>query len=227
MTCRPSAGNCDIAESCTGSSADCPIDIFSGSSTICSTAVGLCSVDAHCTGSSANCPNQVYLPEDQPCSDNNPCTTGDKCKQGKCVGLVQTCSQGFCEEDTTKPTKGTCQCADPAYTYPSCNPVCGNGIIEGSEKCDPPGDCCSSSCQLQPTSFVCRSSRGSCDVSEKCDGITPYCPADSVQVMGTACRPKNASLPCDVAEACNGQSPNCPAGTFILSLHPVSSLASM
>src|SRR5262249_9411411 len=55
VTCRGSAGQCDVAESCTGTSGSCPNDGFQSSTTTCtgSSQGGLCDDDAsdHCTGS--------------------------------------------------------------------------------------------------------------------------------------------------------------------------------
>src|SRR5262245_37840907 len=46
--------------------------------------------------------------------------------------------------------------ASPAYAK---KPVCGNGILEGSEDCDPgvdnPDDCCQADCKFAPTASPC------------------------------------------------------------------------
>ena len=54
--CRASAGACDVAESCTGSSATCPANGFQSSSTVCRGSEGVCDVSENCTGSAAACP---------------------------------------------------------------------------------------------------------------------------------------------------------------------------
>src|SRR5439155_298264 len=58
-TCRPSAGQCDVAESCTGTSGACPADSFASPSTSCtgSSQGGVCDNDAgdHCSGSGNTC----------------------------------------------------------------------------------------------------------------------------------------------------------------------------
>jgi hypothetical protein len=64
---------------------------------------------------------------------------------------------------------------------------------------------------MQPSSTVCRSSAGVCDVAESCTGSSTTCPADALAASGTVCRP--AANPCDVAEACSGTSASCPAET--------------
>src|SRR5204862_6951435 len=51
---------------------------------------------------------------------------------------------------------------------------CGNGLLDAGEQCDDGntnnGDCCSSACQFESSSTVCRASAGPCDVAESCTG---------------------------------------------------------
>src|SRR5256712_9697896 len=58
-TCRDSAGQCDVAETCPGTSGACPADGFASSSTHCTGASqsGACDDNAadHCTGSGNAC----------------------------------------------------------------------------------------------------------------------------------------------------------------------------
>src|SRR5439155_15860662 len=58
-TCRASAGQCDVAEACSGSSGACPADAFAAVSAACTGASqgGACDDDAadHCTGISNAC----------------------------------------------------------------------------------------------------------------------------------------------------------------------------
>eukprot|EP01119_Soliformovum_irregulare_P013766 TRINITY_DN36_c0_g1_i4.p1 TRINITY_DN36_c0_g1~~TRINITY_DN36_c0_g1_i4.p1 ORF type:complete len:720 (+),score=164.52 TRINITY_DN36_c0_g1_i4:42-2162(+) len=55
--CRPVAGGCDIAETCTGSSATCSSDLFKAANTPCGESFGACDVQLvqSCTGSDAQC----------------------------------------------------------------------------------------------------------------------------------------------------------------------------
>src|SRR5213594_4179010 len=59
FVCRASAGQCDVAETCTGTSATCPGDGFASDTTSCMGASqgGACDNDAadHCTGTSNTC----------------------------------------------------------------------------------------------------------------------------------------------------------------------------
>jgi cysteine-rich repeat protein len=88
--------------------------------------------------------------------------------------------------------------------------LCGNSAVESGETCDDGntvgGDCCSDTCQLEPSGSVCRAAAGACDLAETCTGSDPQCPAD---VKSTAeCRA--AAGACDVAESCDGSGDACP-----------------
>ncbi|MGH7290747.1 MAG: hypothetical protein ACREJT_06030, partial [Myxococcota bacterium] len=126
------------------------------------------------------------------------------------------------------------------------DPVCGDTVVESGEQCDDGntlnGDCCSSTCQYEANSVVCRAaaggcdlaehctgssgtcpadikstavcrtSAGACDVAESCNGVNNTCPADGLASSGV-CRP--AADVCDMAESCNGSGPNCPADAYL------------
>ena len=53
--CRPAAGPCDVAESCDGINNDCPADDFLPATTVCRAGSESCST-AYCTGGDATCP---------------------------------------------------------------------------------------------------------------------------------------------------------------------------
>jgi hypothetical protein len=67
-TCRPSAGACDLEETCTGTDAGCPPDAFADAGTVCRAAAcsdGTVLSGGVCTGNSASCPDAevvVYCP---------------------------------------------------------------------------------------------------------------------------------------------------------------------
>lgn len=92
-------------------------------------------------------------------------------------------------------------------------PVCGNGVLEGTETCDDGAAngttrCgCQADCQLAPGTTVCREPVGPCDATELCDGLGA-CPADALLPMGTVCRPPAGV--CDREELCSGTSTECP-----------------
>lgn len=186
-TCRGAAGECDLAESCTGSSAICPGDVLRPNGASCSSdgnpctvdqcngvstacqhpagnpgvtcrgSVGVCDVAEACTGSSTTCPIDEHAANGTSCDDGNACTAGDVCFNGSCGG------------DTG----------------------CGDGSVETScEKCDlgarngQSGSGCSTDCRVIgrctvsqtacTTAAECPSGEGCCgnamlDVGEQCD----------------------------------------------------------
>ena len=54
--CRAAAGDCDVAETCSGSSVSCPSDKKKSAATVCRASVDECDAAEHCTGASAACP---------------------------------------------------------------------------------------------------------------------------------------------------------------------------
>ena len=61
-------------------------------------------------------------------------------------------------------------------------PTCGDGELGLDEECDDgnfeDGDCCSSTCEIEPANTVCGPAADICDIEEVCDGTSPTCPAD-------------------------------------------------
>jgi hypothetical protein len=91
--------------------------------------------------------------------------------------------------------------------------MCGNGIVENGEDCDPgmgsnstccdsttckfknnavcdpdSSPCCTEQCSFAPSSQICRPSRDAqCDTAEFCTGNSSTCPADVVAQNGVSC----------------------------------------
>src|SRR5262249_30809316 len=55
QACRTTAGVCDVQETCTGSAATCPTDLFATSG-VCRPSGGVCDPAESCNGSGPNCP---------------------------------------------------------------------------------------------------------------------------------------------------------------------------
>jgi hypothetical protein len=79
-------------------------------------------------------------------------------------------------------------------TLVACSPVksdegvCGDGVIEADEVCDPGIDlCCNATCDgALGAATVCRADNGmGCDVAETCDGSSYACPADALAAAST------------------------------------------
>ncbi len=69
--------------------------------------------------------------------------------------------------------------------------TCGDGNLEPGEQCDDgntvAGDCCSPTCQFEPSTTVCRAAASECDVAETCTGASGTCPSDAVLPTGSPC----------------------------------------
>ena len=89
--------------------------------------------------------------------------------------------------------------------------VCGNGVHEDVEPCDPSVDgCCAADCSGPlPSGTLCRAADGDCDLAEVCNGESGACPADRVASVEQQCRAASGEV-CDAAEHCTGESKTCP-----------------
>ncbi|HTM23305.1 MAG TPA: hypothetical protein VL172_22440 [Kofleriaceae bacterium] len=102
FVCRGASGACDVAETCTGSAADCPADAVQDTDHVCNASTsGDCDVPDTCDGSTKVCPSE-YAPLDDPgspscgsyscpgdgpdcatsCTDDSTCGSGSACNTG-------------------------------------------------------------------------------------------------------------------------------------------------
>ncbi|KAG8781977.1 hypothetical protein FRB91_011264 [Serendipita sp. 411] len=91
--------------------------------------------------------------------------------------------------------------------------MCGNGILEAGEECDPgagstsnccdpttckfingavcdpsSSSCCTGTCQFAPKGLICRPSKDAqCDIAETCTGTSADCPSDKTAPNGQSC----------------------------------------
>ncbi len=138
--CRASAGACDQAETCTGTSAACPTDQTSPNGTACNdgnactqtdtcqagactganpvtcTALDQCHVAGTCDTGTGLCSNPNAA-DGVACSDGNACTQTDTCQAGACVGAAPV----VCN-DSNPCTDDTCSAGACVYTV---NGLCG------------------------------------------------------------------------------------------------------
>jgi cysteine-rich repeat protein len=180
--CRPSGGVCDVVETCDGVSNACPAD---GKSTApCRAAAGVCDVGESCDGVNDACPADDFAPAATPCRS----------------------SAGICDLVDFCPGTGP-DCAADAKSTAVCRPS--GGVCDVAESCDGVGDACPAD-QVESAATPCRPSGGVCDVAESCDGVSVACPADAKSTA--ECRA--AADVCDVAESCDGVANDCPADAF-------------
>ena len=77
--CRPSAGVCDVAESCNGTDNDCPVDGYKPTSFVCRVSVGDCDLPDNCPGNAASLHCRCQEHGGLPCS----------CGRLRCWGVVR------------------------------------------------------------------------------------------------------------------------------------------
>jgi hypothetical protein len=113
-TCGPATGACDIAETCSGRSADCPTDAVMARGTVCGPARGECDVAETCPGPGANggkqCPPDAV-------------TDGRTCHAG--AGM---CWSGTCCPGATRDAGNGCELANANVVFVTSRDVAGGGL---------------------------------------------------------------------------------------------------
>lgn len=163
--CRGSAGECDLPETCNGTSAACPANRFKASSVTCRAAASTqCDVAEKCTGTSAECPADATKPASTVCrAAVGPCDVVETC------GGAATCPADAFKASGTecRAKNGVCDVAD---------------VCTGSSAACPPND-------FADASVVCRPATGPCDVADYCNDTSNTCPPrDAKAAAGTVCR---------------------------------------
>src|SRR5205823_1676087 len=76
--------------------------------------------------------------------------------------------------------------------------VCGNGVLDVGEQCDPAGGagCCSAGCTLVPADTPCDDGNV-CTTNGVCDGVSPACP-----VTGSIPGPCDDGNACTLVDVC-------------------------
>lgn len=183
--CRPALGDCDVAETCTGTSPLCPSDSVKPKTVECRASQGSCDRREMCAGNSAFCPPDEYQPGGTVCRTS----TGSCDEPDECTGLSP-----HCPADAVKSAMTVCR---PAA-----------GECDRDERCDGEKPQCPS--DQQAIGKVCRAAAGVCDVEERCEAGSVFCPPDQRLPAATICRA--SSHGCDAAELCGGMA-SCPADT--------------
>jgi hypothetical protein len=183
--CRTSAGQCDVAESCTGTSGACPANGFQASTTSCvgTSTGGVCDGTDSCDGAGA-------------------CVDGF-------VSATTTCrpSAGQCDvAESCTGTSGACPADGFQASTTTCVGTSNGGACDGTDSCDGAGVCVDGYLTATTT---CRAATGTCDVAESCTGSSGACPADGFQSNGTVCTDNNACTQTDTCQsgACVGTNP--------------------
>ena len=183
--CRGIAGDCDVAEMCSGASDTCPADAVSPAATVCRASVGTCDATETCDGVNTTCPVDGKLAAGTICR-----ATADVCDAKEvCDGATDACPAD------EKVAAGT-ECRGAT------------DVCDAAESCDGILDSCPADGRVA-AGTICRATADVCDAEEVCDGVAAGCPADGVAAAGTTCRA--AVNECDVDEECDGFAITCPA----------------
>jgi hypothetical protein len=168
LTCRTSAGPCDVVESCTGDNENCPADGFQSSSFQCRVAAGLCDLPETCSGSGPACPPDAFRPAGTVC----------RAPAGTC-DVTENCDGGGpdCPADVVVNAGTVCR---PA-----------TGDCDVTESCDGADPACPTD-DVKPAGTVCRAGNGTCDPAETCDGADVACPEDAFAPDDTPCSDDSA-----------------------------------
>ena len=218
VICRAGAGICDVAETCTGTSIECPIDAFVSASVLCRASAGECDPAENCSGGAAACPSDGKSASGTTCtSDGNPCSL-DQC-DGTNVGCQHPAGNagalcragaGICDV-AENCTGSSVNCPSDGFAAATVECRASAGVCDVAELCTGSSANCPSD-GFAAATVQCRAAAGICDVAELCTGSSANCPTDSKAASGTLCR-ATAGI-CDVAETCDGSNDACPVDGF-------------
>jgi len=171
----------------------------------------------------------VYLPNDADCSDNDACTLGDGCMDGKCAsgsGVLYCDDGNACTSDscvplagcTYLPIDGPCEDGNPCTTGDVCTGAkcvpgngwksCDDGNLCTSDSCNP-----AAGCQHTANTLPCEDGN-KCTLPDKCaDGKCvpgvkePNCDDDNACTVDSCdpllgCLNQPSDLPCDDGSVC-------------------------
>lgn len=180
--CRRKVDDCDVAETCTGSSSACPADQHDA-----------CVAPTYTPGAGTPTPTPHM-----PACGNNIIDPGEECDRGSSNGAATACCASDC---TLKASGTTCRTTDAAcWADNTCNGVSGwcplakmpagtscgdDGVICTADVCDGAGSCTH---PAGNAGAICRASAGVCDGPETCTGSSGTCPADGItEAPGATC----------------------------------------
>ncbi len=194
-TCDPVSScptSCNGGGACTvglmtGSSANCNVNCAYTTITACVAADGCCPAACNANNDS-DCPpvcgngvvenGETCDPKSScptSCDDDNVCTAD--AKAGSSANCNVTCSHT--PITTCISGDGCCPTACNANSDSDCSPVCGNGIVESGETCDPPSSCPTSCDDTNPcTTDAMTGSSDDCNLACSHTAVTECVPDD-------------------------------------------------
>ncbi|MDP1825379.1 MAG: hypothetical protein Q8L48_19130 [Archangium sp.] len=225
-TCRAAVAECDLAETCNGTTTSCPPDVRKPAGTACIGGVcdgnltcNACVAGSLCTTNPSVCFNGLVQCGTgvAVCTDNltSPKAPGAACPGGVCngSGACTPCVEGaVCATNPNACLNGAVACGSGA---PVCNDnasspkapgtACGSSTstaCDAQDTCDGAGACVN---RVKSAGAVCFAAGAdpTCDPSEVCDGATAICPPNAFAPAGTSCG-SPSTVACDAADTCNG-----------------------
>ncbi|MCB9730724.1 MAG: hypothetical protein H6746_19795 [Deltaproteobacteria bacterium] len=202
----PASGPCNDQDPCTVGDACDAAGACVGTPRNCAGLDGPCAV-GDCDGATGQCV-ATTLPDDTACEDGDPCTVGELCTAGACVGTAVDCSSldGPCVVGVCNPESGACNSeiqpngkpcddADPCTAGDRC--VSGQCLPKGATLCSD-GDPCNGV-------ETCDSGQGGCQAGTPvvCDDGLPCNGVETCNPLTGQCQEGFASF-CDDGNACNG-----------------------
>ena len=130
--CRAAARACDVAESCTGTSASCSANTLKASTTVCRAAAGVCDMAESCTGTTAYCPTDTYKASTTVCrAAAGTCDVAESC-----TGTSAYCPANSLQSAGTvcRAAVGACDIAEACSGTSSSCPA--NGFQPNGTTCD-------------------------------------------------------------------------------------------
>ncbi|HLL05619.1 MAG TPA: choice-of-anchor A family protein [Myxococcaceae bacterium] len=183
VQCRGAGGECDVAEFCTGSSAQCPADAKKPATTECRGPAGVCDVAERCTGSSNDCPADGYASNTTQCR-----ALGGECDVVEfCTGGGSDCpADGYASNTTLcRASAGECDVEESCTGAGASCPV--DGFQSAGTQCTGDTNVCTfdvcngaGSCghPTMPAETSCDTSHGAWG---SCGGFSDYCDTTGTQ----------------------------------------------
>jgi len=213
--CRASGGVCDVAETCTGSSGDCPANDFVSSATTCRASGGVCDVAEQCTGSTATCPNDGFVTGGTSCrASAGVCDLAESC-----TGSTATCpNNGFVAGGTVcRADAGDCDVAETCNGSAATCPA--QGFEPNGTTCTTDGNVCttdqcnsSGTCQHVNNTVPCDDGlfctvgdtcgAGQCTGTARVCGDEVSCTIDSCNEATNSCEFDPQNSRCDDEDLC-------------------------
>jgi hypothetical protein len=201
--CRNANGECDVAETCNGTT--CPVNGFKPNGSDCTDDGNPCTTDSCNNGA---CVHGNAAPN-TPCTDNNVCTQGDACQNGVCQpgSMINCDDRNDCTTDSCDRMMG---CQNPSKPD---NTMCddGNMCTSGDKctggrcggmgvNCDDMNPCTTDTCNVttQACSHTNVANNTPCSDNNKCT-LNDTC-------QGGRCTPGTTMLDCSDTNECTKNS---------------------